>query len=338
MSWSTCRPRARCTGRSCASAPRCARSRSIRSCACTTSRSPRPTCTPSAATSSACRRRWRRSGRSARWPAISPCCRACSRRCARAIGRSRSRSRPAQRLIGIWPGFVERAFGLAIDVGSTTIAGHLCDLHSGEVLASGGLMNPQIRFGEDLMSRVSYAMMNPGGVAEMTAAVRDALRTLIAQVTDEAGRRSVRAAGADRGRQPDHAPPAARHRSARARHRPLRARERPGPEPAGERARADRAPRRPHLHPALHRRPCRRRYRRRDPVRDAASGRRDDPDRRCRHQRRDRARQPPPPARRLLADRPGVRGRPDLLRPARGAGRDRAGADRPGRPSSRASR
>ncbi len=91
------------------------------------------------------------------------------------------------RLIGIWPGFVERAFGLAIDVGSTTIAGHLCDLHSGEVLASGGLMNPQIRFGEDLMSRVSYAMMNPGGAAEMTAAVRDALRTLIAQVTDEAG-------------------------------------------------------------------------------------------------------------------------------------------------------
>jgi uncharacterized 2Fe-2S/4Fe-4S cluster protein (DUF4445 family) len=91
------------------------------------------------------------------------------------------------RVIGIWPGFVDRAFGLAIDVGSTTIAGHLCDLHSGEVLASGGLMNPQIRFGEDLMSRVSYAMMNPGGVAEMTAAVRDALRSLSAQVTEEAG-------------------------------------------------------------------------------------------------------------------------------------------------------
>jgi uncharacterized 2Fe-2S/4Fe-4S cluster protein (DUF4445 family) len=90
-------------------------------------------------------------------------------------------------LIGIWPGFVDRVFGLAIDVGSTTIAGHLCDLHSGEVLASGGLMNPQIRFGEDLMSRVSYAMMNPGGVGEMTVAVREALCALIAQVTDEAG-------------------------------------------------------------------------------------------------------------------------------------------------------
>jgi uncharacterized 2Fe-2S/4Fe-4S cluster protein (DUF4445 family) len=90
-------------------------------------------------------------------------------------------------LIGIWPGFVEDAYGLAIDVGSTTIAGHLCDLHSGEVLASSGLMNPQIRFGEDLMSRVSYAMMNPGGVSEMTAAVRAALATLIGAVTAEAG-------------------------------------------------------------------------------------------------------------------------------------------------------
>jgi uncharacterized 2Fe-2S/4Fe-4S cluster protein (DUF4445 family) len=92
-----------------------------------------------------------------------------------------------ERLMAIWPGFVDRAFGLAIDVGSTTIAGHLCDLHSGDVLASDGLMNPQIRFGEDLMSRVSYVMMNPGGVAEMTAAVREALRTLITRVTDEAG-------------------------------------------------------------------------------------------------------------------------------------------------------
>ena len=90
------------------------------------------------------------------------------------------------RLIGVWPGFVDRAFGLAIDVGSTTIAGHLCDLHSGEVLASGGLMNPQIRFGEDLMSRVSYAMMNPGGVAEMTTAVREALCALTVQVAEQA--------------------------------------------------------------------------------------------------------------------------------------------------------
>ena len=90
------------------------------------------------------------------------------------------------RIIAVWPGFHDRAYGLAIDVGSTTIAAHLCDLSSGEVLASSGLMNPQIRFGEDLMSRVSYVMMNPGGEAEMTRAVREAIGTLIEQVAAEA--------------------------------------------------------------------------------------------------------------------------------------------------------
>jgi uncharacterized 2Fe-2S/4Fe-4S cluster protein (DUF4445 family) len=88
----------------------------------------------------------------------------------------------ANRIIGVWPGFHDRAFGLAIDVGSTTIAAHLCDLSSGEVLASAGLMNPQIRYGEDLMSRVSYVMMNPGGEVEMTRAVRQAIGVLVDQV------------------------------------------------------------------------------------------------------------------------------------------------------------
>ena len=92
------------------------------------------------------------------------------------------------RILHVWPGYHEGGlYGLAIDVGSTTIAGHLCDLATGEVLASVGLMNPQIRFGEDLMSRVSYAMLNPGGAAELTAAVRGALDTVAAQAAAEAG-------------------------------------------------------------------------------------------------------------------------------------------------------
>jgi uncharacterized 2Fe-2S/4Fe-4S cluster protein (DUF4445 family) len=90
------------------------------------------------------------------------------------------------RLIGVWPGFHDRVYGLAVDVGSTTIAAHLCNIASGEVVASAGIMNPQIRFGEDLMSRVSYVMMNPGGDREMTAAVREALNDLIGQVCEEA--------------------------------------------------------------------------------------------------------------------------------------------------------
>jgi uncharacterized 2Fe-2S/4Fe-4S cluster protein (DUF4445 family) len=91
-----------------------------------------------------------------------------------------------KQITAVWPGFHDRAFGLAVDIGSTTIAGHLCDLATGEVVASSGMMNPQIRFGEDLMSRVSYVMMNPGGDVEMTKAVRAALNELAENVAKEA--------------------------------------------------------------------------------------------------------------------------------------------------------
>ena len=92
-----------------------------------------------------------------------------------------------RRLLAVWPGLKTRVFGIAYDVGSTTIAAHLTALDSGRVVAAAGRMNPQIRFGEDLMSRVSYAMMNPGGEVEMTEAVRAALNDLAGQVTAEAG-------------------------------------------------------------------------------------------------------------------------------------------------------
>jgi uncharacterized 2Fe-2S/4Fe-4S cluster protein (DUF4445 family) len=91
-------------------------------------------------------------------------------------------------VVAIWPGFFDDATGVAIDVGSTTIAGHAIDLQSGEILASAGRMNPQIRFGEDLMSRVSFVMMNPGGLEELTSAVRIALAELITELRRAAGR------------------------------------------------------------------------------------------------------------------------------------------------------
>jgi len=92
------------------------------------------------------------------------------------------------RIIAVWPGLHEAGiFGLAIDLGSTTVAAHLTNLDTGEIVASSGIMNPQIRFGEDLMSRVSYAMMNPGGDQAMTRAVRDAINTLAEEIAKEAG-------------------------------------------------------------------------------------------------------------------------------------------------------
>ena len=95
--------------------------------------------------------------------------------------------RKGAEIVAIYPGFIDRAYGVAFDIGSTTIAAHLCDLDSGEVLASQGLMNPQIRFGEDLMSRVSYVMMNPGGEKELISTLRTAVDSLIGDAAAEAG-------------------------------------------------------------------------------------------------------------------------------------------------------
>ncbi len=93
----------------------------------------------------------------------------------------------APRIMHLWPGYYDGSvYGLAVDLGSTTIAAHLCDLISGEVVASSGIMNPQIRFGEDLMSRVSYGMMNAGGAQEMTRAVREGMNALFTQIASEA--------------------------------------------------------------------------------------------------------------------------------------------------------
>jgi len=93
-------------------------------------------------------------------------------------------------VIDVQPGFVEGIYGLAVDIGSTTIAGHLCDLRTGEILATESLMNPQVTYGEDLMSRISYAIEHKDGLDKMHGAVIEALNKLAARAAKAAGVRS----------------------------------------------------------------------------------------------------------------------------------------------------
>ena len=90
-------------------------------------------------------------------------------------------------IAAVWPGFKPSAHGVAIDIGSTTIAAHLVNLTTGNVVATHGIMNPQIRFGEDLMSRVSYVMMHSEGAGELTRAVRQGVNDLIGGVCNLGG-------------------------------------------------------------------------------------------------------------------------------------------------------
>lgn len=92
-----------------------------------------------------------------------------------------------QEVIDVQPGYVEGIYGLAVDIGSTTIAGFLCDLRTGQILATDSTMNPQVTYGEDLMSRISYAMTNPNGLDKMHEAIIEALNKLAARAAKEAG-------------------------------------------------------------------------------------------------------------------------------------------------------
>src|SRR5690606_2944839 len=102
-----------------------------------------------------------------------------------AIHRDMDSDRPV--IVALYPGLKNEAYGIGCDIGSTTIAMHLVSLLSGRIVASAGAPNPQIRFGEDVMSRVSYVMMNPDGREAMTKAVRDAVNELIGKVCADSG-------------------------------------------------------------------------------------------------------------------------------------------------------
>jgi uncharacterized 2Fe-2S/4Fe-4S cluster protein (DUF4445 family) len=93
-------------------------------------------------------------------------------------------------VIDVHAGYQEGLYGLAVDVGSTTVAAHLCDLRTGAVLATEAMMNPQVAYGEDLMSRVSYAMMHDDGLHKMHQAIIQGLNKLAGQAAHAAGLRA----------------------------------------------------------------------------------------------------------------------------------------------------
>ena len=82
---------------------------------------------------------------------------------------------------------VDRCFGLAVDVGTTKMAGFLVDLNTGEVLSVSSLMNPQIHYGEDIITRITYVKDNPGGLADLQRAVVDGVNKIIGDCCRKAG-------------------------------------------------------------------------------------------------------------------------------------------------------
>ena len=90
-------------------------------------------------------------------------------------------------VIKIEPGFVEKGYGLALDIGTSTLAGYLCDLTDGRVVTTAAMMNPQVVYGEDVMSRITYTMTNPDGLEHLNKAILDGLNGIVGDVATQAG-------------------------------------------------------------------------------------------------------------------------------------------------------
>lgn len=94
---------------------------------------------------------------------------------------------PAPEIVKVYPGKIERAIGLAVDVGTTSVAAYLCDLTTGEVINYDSMMNPQVPYGEDVMSRITYAMSHDDGTQKLQDAIIEGLNTIAARVTEAVG-------------------------------------------------------------------------------------------------------------------------------------------------------
>lgn len=82
-------------------------------------------------------------------------------------------------IIRLVPGNTDHRYGLAVDIGTTTVAGYLCDLTTGEVLVTESMMNPQCKYGEDVMSRITFHMMNDDGLQRMGEDITECLNTIV---------------------------------------------------------------------------------------------------------------------------------------------------------------
>jgi len=90
-------------------------------------------------------------------------------------------------VIRVQPGYAEGAYGLAVDIGTTTVVAHLSDLRTGAVLATESMMNPQVPFGEDILSRISYIQSHEDGLARLNAAIVEGLNKLARRAARSAG-------------------------------------------------------------------------------------------------------------------------------------------------------
>ncbi len=95
--------------------------------------------------------------------------------------------RMGREIIGVLPGADAPYLGLALDIGTTTIAAYVGDLRDGRLVATGSVTNPQVLFGPDIMSRISYSSRHPDGSRRMQAALIASIDALVHRMAEGSG-------------------------------------------------------------------------------------------------------------------------------------------------------
>jgi uncharacterized 2Fe-2S/4Fe-4S cluster protein (DUF4445 family) len=95
--------------------------------------------------------------------------------------------RDKREIIGLQKELEERLFGIAFDMGTTTVVGYVMDLHSGERISVVSAINPQIPHGDDVISRISFCQQEPGGLEKLRSDMVQCLNKLITEASSHAG-------------------------------------------------------------------------------------------------------------------------------------------------------
>lgn len=93
----------------------------------------------------------------------------------------------ADEVIDVEPGNIMNGnFGFAVDLGTTKIACYLLELNTGELIRSNSMMNPQILIGEDIITRISYAMKGPQDLSELQEIILTGLNSILNETCNRA--------------------------------------------------------------------------------------------------------------------------------------------------------
>jgi len=92
-----------------------------------------------------------------------------------------------QKIIGVTPGHDQTYYGAAVDIGTTTVVAKLCDLGTGEVISKQSFINPQVRYGDDVISRISYCQSNKNGLITLQKLLMMQLNTVLDAICQSQG-------------------------------------------------------------------------------------------------------------------------------------------------------